>query len=80
MGPGWSGWPPGVYLAQIAGSSSSFRPPAVQVLREDHQVQELLPAKVLAAAPVKVAKLDEAMAKYSVRLPGSRGWSTLCLG
>jgi siroheme synthase (precorrin-2 oxidase/ferrochelatase) len=31
--------------------------------RKDHQLQELVPAKVLAAAPVKDAKLDEALAK-----------------
>jgi hypothetical protein len=33
------------------------------VLREDHQLQELVPAKALAAAPVKDAKLDEALTK-----------------
>jgi hypothetical protein len=36
---------------------------SLQVLREDHQLQELVPAKVLASAPVKDAKLDEALAK-----------------
>jgi hypothetical protein len=37
----------------------------LQVLREDHQLQELVPANALAAAPVKEkdAKLDEALAK-----------------
>jgi hypothetical protein len=36
---------------------------SLQVLREDHQLQELVPAKAIAAAPVKDAKLDEALAK-----------------
>jgi hypothetical protein len=36
---------------------------SLQLLREDRQLQELVPAKALAAAPVKDAKLDEALAK-----------------
>jgi hypothetical protein len=37
---------------------------SLQVLREDHQLQELVPAKALVtAAPVKDAKLDVALAK-----------------
>jgi hypothetical protein len=36
---------------------------SLQVLRDDHQLQELVPAKALIAAPVKDAKLDEALAK-----------------
>jgi hypothetical protein len=36
---------------------------SLKVLREDHQLQELLPAKALATAPLKDAKLDKALAK-----------------
>jgi hypothetical protein len=36
---------------------------SLQGLREDHHHQELVPAKALTAAPVKDAKLDEALAK-----------------
>jgi siroheme synthase (precorrin-2 oxidase/ferrochelatase) len=32
-------------------------------LREDHQLQELVPAKALVSASVSDAKLDEALAK-----------------
>jgi hypothetical protein len=60
LGPQVEGYRSDYYQSTAQGADAAV---SLQVLREDHQLQELVPAKALAAAPVKDAKLDEALAK-----------------
>jgi hypothetical protein len=48
------------YRSTAQGANAAV---SLQVLCEDHQLQELVPAKALATASVKEAKLDKALAK-----------------